>query len=206
MKFDPLKHHRRSIRLKHYDYSREGAYFVTVVTQDRQGVLAEIVTDEIVLTEAGTMVWEIWRAMPTFYPGVEVDACVVMPNHVHGIVVMTGLEKTLASDGQVGSKPGQAPVPAPTEAAAAPAENPMRMSLSEVVHRFKTMTTTRYMAGVHQRGWPGFRKQLWQRYYYEEVIRTVARWNEVRQYIADNPRRWHEDEENLDGRRDRGFS
>jgi putative transposase len=172
VKLDPLKHHRRSIRLPHYDYTRAGAYFVTVVAQDRQCVFAEIVANEAVLTAAGVMVWEVLQALPTHYRGVGVDACVVMPNHVHSIVMLADVEHDVS------------------------ATSPKRLSLPDVVHRFKTMTTTRYIAGVNQHGWPGFRKRLWQRNYYEEVIRSEARWNQVRQYIADNPRRWAEDKEN----------
>jgi putative transposase len=209
VKFDPLKHNRRSIRVPSYDYQRAGAYFITVVAQDRQCLFAGIMENEAVLTKAGAMVLDVWQALPAYYAGVEVDAFVLMPNHVHGIVVLTEMENLLTKGGEGAVGPGQAHSPlryedrsrsrlAPTGESNAIPGSRGRLSLPDVVHRFKTMTTTRYIASVHQDGWPSFRKRPWQRNYYEEVIRSEERWNEVRQYIADNPRRWEEDAENPD--------
>jgi REP element-mobilizing transposase RayT len=73
--------------------------------------------------------------------------------------------------------------------------------LPEVVHRFKTLTTTRYIAGVKELGWPGFRGRVWQRNYYEHIVRDEAALAEIRQYIAMNPARWEQDEENPQGTR-----
>src|SRR3972149_7661939 len=90
MTYDPRRHHRRSIRLPAYDYAQAGAYFVTICTQDRQAVLGEVTCGEMVLNGPGQMVQAIWRELPQRYPGVDVDAFVVMPNHVHGIIVLVG--------------------------------------------------------------------------------------------------------------------
>jgi len=90
MPYEPLRHRRRTIRLKGYDYTRAGAYFVTVCVQGRERLFGEIVDGEMRLNEAGRMVQSVWDESPVHYPGVEVDAFVVMPNHVHGIVVLTG--------------------------------------------------------------------------------------------------------------------
>ena len=90
MKLDSEKRHRRSIRLKGYDYTRDGAYFVTIVTLDRSIVFGEIADDQMQPNAAGRMVQAVWDELPAFYPGVLVDAFVVMPNHIHGIIVLVG--------------------------------------------------------------------------------------------------------------------
>jgi putative transposase len=88
------RHHRRSIRLKGYDYSQAGAYFVTICTQDRACLFGDVVNGEMLLNAAGRMVQTVWDDVPNHYPGVELDAFVVMPNHVHGIVVVAGFAPT----------------------------------------------------------------------------------------------------------------
>jgi REP element-mobilizing transposase RayT len=90
MKYDPQKHHRRSIRLKGYDYSQAGAYFVTIITHDRARLFGEIAEGDMRLNDAGRMIWAEWDALPLRFPTIELDAFVVMPNHVHGIMVLVG--------------------------------------------------------------------------------------------------------------------
>jgi len=85
-KFDPQKHHRRSIRLKGYDYSSEGAYFVTIVTQGREHLFGEIVDQEMILNEAEEMIVKWWNELPNKFPNVILGDFVVMPNHFHGII------------------------------------------------------------------------------------------------------------------------
>lgn len=89
MKFDPQKHHRRSIRLKEFDYAQQGGYFITVVTYQRECLFGEIVNEEMQLNELGKIADECWRAIPEHFPNVELGAYVVMPNHVHGIIEIT---------------------------------------------------------------------------------------------------------------------
>ncbi len=183
MKYNPEQHHRRSIRLKGYDYSQAGAYFVTVCTQDRACLFGDAADGEMRLNDAGRMVHSIWNEMSAFYLGVETDEFVVMPNHVHGIVVLVGVApRGRPVSGQ--AQDGQAQGPAPT------------MSLSDVIHRFKTMTTKRYADGVKTDGWPAFRGRLWQRNYYEHIIRNDESLNRIREYIVNNPLQWALDREN----------
>jgi REP element-mobilizing transposase RayT len=186
VKYDPEKHHRRSIRLKGYDYSQAGAYFATICTQDRACLFGEIVSGEMHLNDAGRMVKTVWDEIPVFYPGVDIDAFVIMPNHIHGIIVLVGAAPRGRPDW--GRAQGQAQGPAPTDTAG--------LSLPDMVHRFKTMTTSRYTDGVKQSGWPPFRGRLWQRNYYEHVIRDRESLKRIREYIADNPARWAFDREN----------
>ena len=93
MPFDPDRHHRRSPRLQGYDYSRPGAYFVTVCVHGRMCLLGDVAGGEVCLSEAGKMVLQTWRELPEHYPGVSIDAAVVMPNHFHGIVILRVVER-----------------------------------------------------------------------------------------------------------------
>lgn len=90
MKYDPEKHHRRSVRLRGYDYSQAGAYFVTICTQNRECLFGDMVDGEMRLNDAGRVVHGVWNDLPDHYAGVKLDAFVVMPNHVHGIIVIVG--------------------------------------------------------------------------------------------------------------------
>mgnify|MGYP000107575884 CR=1 FL=1 len=178
MPFDPEKQHRRSIRLKGYDYSQAGAYFVTICTKDRLCLFGEVLDGEMRLNDAGRMVWDIWNDLPNHYPGVAVDAFIVMPNHVHGIIILVGAGPRACPG--FGQPQGVAPT----------------MGLPDVVHRFKTMTTKRYVDGIRQLGWEPFRGRLWQRNYYEHIIRNEEFLNSIREYILLNPMRWDLDREN----------
>ena len=95
MVYNPDIHHRRSIRFQEYDYSRPGAYFITICTQNREGLFGNIIVGagpracpEMVLNQAGTMVQTVWNEIPTHYTGTEIDEFIVMPNHIHGIIVI----------------------------------------------------------------------------------------------------------------------
>jgi putative transposase len=181
MRSDPNRHHRRSIRLRGYDYTQPGAYFVTICTQNRAYLFGQMVDGEMVLSDGGRMVQTVWDEMPVHYEGVAIETFIVMPNHIHGIIVLVGA----ATGGRPPS--GQAQGPAPT----------IGISLPDVVQRFKTMTTKRYVDGVRQRRWPPFPGRLWQRGYYEHIIRDEESLDRIRQYIDDNPAQWELDRENL---------
>jgi len=179
VRFDPERLHRRSIRLKGYDYSQPGAYFITICTQDRACLFGEVVDGEMRLNDAGQMVQDVWDELPAFYPSVQTDAFIVMPNHIHGIIILVGADPCVCPD-----EIGQPQMIAP------------RLSLPDVVHRFKTMTTKRYIDGVKKFGWTPFRRRLWQRNYYEHIIRNDHALQRIREYIWTNPLRWHLDREN----------
>ena len=88
MAYDPAKHHRRSIRLQGYGYSQPGAYFVTICTQNNEYLFGDVVDGGMVLNDAGQMVQGAWDELPANYPGIETDAFIIMPNHVHGIITI----------------------------------------------------------------------------------------------------------------------
>ncbi len=202
--YDPRIHHRRSIRLKGYDYTQAGAYYITVVTQGRVCLLGEVADGAMVLNDAGHMIQAVWDQIPSHYQGVQTDAFVVMPNHIHGIVILVGAGPRACPDPGVGQRPGadvgQRPGPDvgqhPGPGVGQPQGVAPTMSLADVVHRFKTLTTKRYIDGVKQRGWSPFPGKLWQRNYYEHIIRNETDLNGIRRYIVDNPAGWMQDAEN----------
>jgi putative transposase len=203
MRFHPERHHRRSIRLKGYDYRRAGAYFVTICTQDRAFLFGQVVHDEMQLNDAGKMVYNVWNDLPAFYPGVQTDAFIVMPNHIHGIIILVGADpRVCPAQPSVGVGPRAYPDAGPRAYPGQPQEmgQPQgvapTLGLPDVVHRFKTMTTKRYADGVKRLGWEPFRGRLWQRNYYEHIIRNEESLNRIREYILTNPMRWALDREN----------
>jgi putative transposase len=170
---------RTSMRLRGYDYSVPGAYFVTICVQDRACLFGEVVEGVVRLNLAGLVVESWWGMMPGRFPGVEVDAYVVMPNHLHGVVAMRTTE-----DG-MGRAAGE-------------------VTLSRVVQWFKSGTTAEYRRGVETEGWEPFRGRLWQRTYYDHIVRDERDLERIRTYIEANPGNWHEDEHNPMRRRSKG--
>jgi putative transposase len=109
MLYDPDVHHRRSIRLKGFDYSSVNAYFVTVCVEKRRCQLGEIANSEMVLNECGKVVVECWTDLPNHYSNIQLDQYVVMPNHFHGIIQIGGVE--LKADSVLPERAGYKPAP-----------------------------------------------------------------------------------------------
>jgi putative transposase len=300
MRFDPERHRRRSMRLKGYDYSQAGAYFVTICTQGRACLFGEVVDGEMRLNDAGRMVVAEWERLPALFSNVVLDAFVVMPNHIHGIVILTdpaddatdgataigatisgattggaatggattrvapttagddappvgaglvpalstmagddappvgaGLVPALSTMARDDADPvGAGLVPAPsvpapstpaqsvpapsvpapstpaqsvpapsvpapsTPAQSVPALSTPAPTLGDVIGAFKSRVTVEYIRGVKTFGWTPFDRRLWQRNYYEHIIRNEEALNRIRRYIVENPIRWAFDREN----------
>src|SRR3989338_4418844 len=158
---------RKRLRLPDYDYSSEGAYFVTICTQNRQCLFSNITDGEIRLNEAGKMNQTRWQQLPQRFDNILLDEFIIMPNHVHGIIKIA----------EAGTRP------APT--------------LGAVIGVFKSITTHDYILNVQHHNWPPFPGKLWQRNYYEHIIRNESELNRIRQYILDNPINWDQDPENI---------
>lgn len=189
-KFDPAKHHRRSIRLKGHDYASEGAYFVTIVTQGRECLFGKIIDGEMILNEAGQMVVKWWNELSNKFPDVIAGAFVIMPNHFHGIII---IEKTAGADLRV--CPDRESI---SEHKGEHVGSPRRdVPLSQIMQWFKTMTTNEYIRGVKQLGWHPFVGKLWQRNYYEHIVRNEKSLQRITDYIFANPSRWYKDQENV---------
>ena len=204
MKYDPTKHHRRSIRLKGYDYHNAGAYFVTICTQNRECVLEDPIVNAIIK--------DVWQALPSWFPTIELDEFVIMPNHTHFVVWITDVGTSLADvldadalDADVldvdvldggnmdGGKPHPYKIPKPEKKNTAPA-------LGDVVGAFKSLVFKVYLDWVEIND-PSRRAKFWQHNYYEHIVRNEHELNAIRQYIIDNPINWKMDRDNLENLR-----
>jgi REP element-mobilizing transposase RayT len=182
MKYDPTKHHRRSIRLKGYDYHNAGAYFITICTKNRECILDDPIIDGIINT--------VWQALPSWFPTIELDEFIVMPNHVHFVIWITD---TPLTDFQDRIELGSYKIPKPTRINMAPA-------LGDVVGAFKSLVFKVYLDWIKTND-PTRRAKFWQGNYYEHIIRTDKALNAIRQYIIDNPANWKNDRDNLNNER-----
>jgi len=195
VKYDPTKHHRRSIRLKGYDYTRAGAYFVTICTQDRACLFGNVTDGQMVLNDAGRMIEKWWLDLNRKFSTMETDEYMIMPNHFHGIVVIVGADLCVCpapADAHVSGANGSGAHDSNAHGSNAHAGAP----LPSMIQWFKTMTTNEYIRGVKSRGWPPFAGKLWQRNYYEHIIRNDESLNRIREYIMNNPMQWTLDREN----------
>ena len=152
--------YRKSLRLESYDYSQPGAYFVTLVTHNRNPLFGEITEDEMLLSALGQSVSGSWVWLETRHSYVELDEYVVMPNHLHGIISITDHDK-------------------------------QRKSLGQLIGAFKTKTTKQANLVLSTPG-----QMLWQRNFFERVIRNARELERAREYIANNPMGWRTDNEN----------
>jgi putative transposase len=193
MTYDPQKHHRRSIRLQGYDYAQAGAYYVTMVAEGRERLFGEVVDGEMRLNAAGQMIEKWWLELAHKFPTISLGAYVIMPNHSHGIIIINDVRADVGADLRVGPALKDDNVYMETGAhAGAP-----RPDLPTIVQWFKTMTTNEYMRGVKQLEWPAFNGKLWQRNYYEHIIRNDEDYNRIHLYIESNPLNWSRDKENF---------
>jgi putative transposase len=157
---------RKPTRRADTDYARPGWYFVTLVTRHRYPYFGAIINGVDWLNEAGIVIEEAWLSLPDYVQGIRVDEYMLMPNHLHGIVVI---------------KPHSSAEHLPV--------------LSEVIQVFKSLSTNAYSKGVVDRGWEPFDGHLWQRSFHDQIIRSAEHLNHIRTYIADNPQHWESDHE-----------
>jgi REP element-mobilizing transposase RayT len=307
MSYDARIHHRRSIRLQGYDYAQAGAYFVTMVMQNRECLFGHVAEDQMRLNAAGEMAAAVWAGLAERFPFAELDEFVIMPNHVHGIIVLTGDQPVgdermgdhedrpnegiggrgescirpvgiravmggrtgdgrmgdhedrpnediggtgescirpvgirAAMDGRMGDgrmgdhedRPNYRPNDRANDRANdrpdrtgesrirpgydvteqmgdhkdrpndCPNDRPNDVggtlpgTIGRIVQAYKSITTHEYILGVRQQGWAAFPGKLWQRNYYERIIRNERELDAIRRYIVANPLQWTLDSEN----------
>ncbi|MBI4320491.1 MAG: transposase [Chloroflexi bacterium] len=167
MIYDPERHHRRSTRLREYDYSQPGAYFVTLCSNERKCLFGRIVSTTVELSMAGKIGEEFWLGISGHFPNLELDASVVMPNHVHGIIVIT----------DQGAETARLREP----------------TLGQIIAYYKYQTTKLINLALSTPG-----RTVWQRNYYDRVIRNQRELQTAREYVTNNPAQWELDEENPD--------
>jgi REP element-mobilizing transposase RayT len=217
MQCDNGKHNRRSIRIQGYDYAQAGAYFITICAYQRQCLFGRIVDGRVQLNRWGQIVTEEWLRSEEVRPTVMLDVFVVMPNHLHGIIVLTesvGATRWVAHSehhdpANVGATRWVAQPDSPNVHRQASCRDmrfhaveqratrrvaptgPTRGSIGAIVGQVKPAVSKRVNALRHTPG-----ATLWQRNYYEHIIRDADDYEEIRWYIENNPARWTEDREN----------
>ena len=172
-KSDPKKHHRRSIRLPGYDYSQAGAYYVTIVSYQRDCLFGEILNKEMISNEFGKIADECWHAISGHFTFVELGANVIMPNHVHGIIVIRDDGRGTIYRAPTVEKFGK----------------PIEGSLPTIVRTYKAAVTRRIGRELNATG-------IWQRNYFEHIIRDEKDLQNKTDYINANPSLWDEDDNN----------
>ncbi len=174
-----LQRFRRSMRLQGYDYRQSGAYFVTICTYQRLNTFGTMIDGKMVLSQWGEIVDDEWRRTETVRADVELDAYVIMPNHLHGVVLIVddATANRSANDCHNANLQNTAG------------------SLEQIIGHFKSIATKRIRSVAATREAP-----VWQRGFYEHIIRNEKSLNEIRTYIISNPWRWSEDSLNITGR------
>ena len=178
------KYNRRSIRLQRYDYSLPGAYFITICIHKQKMLLK--------IKDVQMMIRSVWSSLPDRFFSLKLDEFAIMPNHIHAIlcinIVGADLVSALTKADLVSAHNKTTPMSAPT--------------ISRVVQTFKSITTYKYVLGVKENNWPLFDNRLWQRNYYDHIIRSEKSLSYIREYIVNNPIRWEFDKENSQGKMD----
>ena len=147
------------MRLKHYDYSNQGLYFVTICSNGKSCLFGEVDNDKMHLNDSGHILELCWRDLTIRYDTICLHEFIVMPNHVHGIIELKNNDK----------------------------------ALGEIIGAYKSITTNQYIKGVRENNWPSFENKLWQRNYYEHVIRNELSHQKITDYIKYNPAKWCDD-------------
>jgi putative transposase len=212
---------RQSNRLKEFDYTNNGAYFITILTQDRIEQFGEIVNGEMILNDAGRMIDTVWNDLPKLYPNIDIDESIIMPNHFHGIVIInntvgaapcgrpgiTDNDNFINNDlkdenemneliykNEINNPKNQKELIYPNELPDhGRPQGDRPYGLSDAINRFKSFTTHRYSNGVKMGLVKPFNKRLWQRNYYDHIIRNENEQIEIRKYIINNPLSWELD-------------
>jgi len=230
------KYRNESIRIKNYDYSQEGLYFITICTQHRECLFGDIDDGNMILNDAGIMLGKWYFEMENKYPNIRCCEYVAMPNHFHCIItIMTNIENpdvhernrikynktpdahernwikyNKTPDAHVGAPLRGRPSPEKCVVSGSrgrpspekrlidnnlygPNNKKYNASIPQMVDWFKTMTTNGYIRGVKKYNWPRYDRKLWQKNYWEHIIRSEADLIRIREYIKNNPGKWGRD-------------
>ena len=167
---------RQSIRLKNYDYSKSGLYFVTVCTQNRECLFGDVIDEKMILNEFGKIIDNVFKLLLNRHEQIKLDVYQIMPNHINMVIQIVGAGFMPARDERATTRV------APT--------------LGDIIGAFKSLTTHEYILNVKNNGWKPFDIRLWQRNYYEHIIRSKTDLDKIREYIRTNPQMWDRDRNN----------
>jgi putative transposase len=183
MKYNPEKHYRKSIRLTGHDYSQTGAYFVTICTRDRECLFGDVIEKQMILDSLGDIAWHCWFELFKKFNNIRSPAFVVMPNHIHGIIIIQHQVKVHKA--QENQSDGRDLVQQPGWILM---ENPS-LTLGKIIRYYKARATTK----IRKNGVSYFQ---WQRNYYDKIIRNSKEFEQKCNYIKNNPSNWENDEDN----------
>jgi len=166
--YNPKIHHRRSIRLKNYDYASDGAYFATICAQHKEYMFGNVIDGKMVLNSAGKMIKKWLCELENKFKNIELNEYIIMPNHIHLIIfIMVGANLYVCPIG-----------------------------IQRIIQWLKTMTTNECIRNVKQNDWKRFDRKLWQKNYYDRIIRNEKELDKIRKYILENPLKWELDKNN----------
>ncbi|HRH90777.1 MAG TPA: hypothetical protein PLW01_02545 [Agitococcus sp.] len=198
-------YHRRSLRLKGYDYSQAGLYFITVCCQDRACLLGDVILGEMVLNDAGNMIHKQWLKLSQRFNHIQLHEYVVMPNHFHAIIEIIPVD-TLCINSSICTNQNNTDIQYQHNVGiplvgiqnnaiqkGQPQGLPLRKTIGDILDAFKSITTVEYIRGVNTKNWPSFNRRLWQRNYYEHIIRHEQSYQNLSEYICNNPTTWTDD-------------
>jgi len=207
VKYDPRMHHRRSIRLRDYDYSQAGGYFITICTHERQCLFGEITDGKMVMNQFGDLADQLWVDLDNRFPNIELNEYVIMPNHMHGIINIHG-DNSIVEAGfthaPIAQTYGFTPAPIAHTNGFAPAQTDqinrttvgatarVAPTVGDIVGAYKSRVANEYLRIYKSK--KIYMGKLWQRNYYEHIIRSETELNRIRQYIINNPLNWQTDE------------
>lgn len=178
-KYNPAIHHRRSIRLKGYDYSQSGLYFITLCVQDRVCLFGKIENGKIILNKYGEIAHNEWKKTMEIRKNVELLEFIVMPNHFHAIVRLLGRGELHSPDNTLGNK----------GVCDTPLQSPSQ-TIGAIVRGYKSSVTKQINTSLSE---VNSFQQIWQRNYYEHIIRNEQSYQNISEYIVNNPAKWAED-------------
>ncbi len=196
-----IHRHRKLNRLKNFNYSSSGYYFVTICTKNRECLFGEIVKGKMVLNRAGLILNKYWLELQNKFKNISLDVYQIIPNHIHGIVIIDDVGNDLRVVPNVDKVRhiGRTLQNGAIQNVTIQNDSfPIRQQqlLFRIVRWFKTMTTNQYIKGVINNQFSRFNKQLWQKSFYDHIIRNEESLIRIREYIKNNPKKWVEDEEN----------
>jgi REP element-mobilizing transposase RayT len=185
-------HHRRSIRLKGFDYSSPGYYFITICTQNRECFFGRISQGMLKLNEAGKMIEIEWKNLTKQFNYIRLDSFIIMPNHLHGIINITGgppfgsINEYYLNHEEITKNLNLIKNTSGT----------LKNSIGRIIQRFKSISTVKYIESVRLHHWPFFEKHLWQKNFHDHIIRNMEELKTMRRYIMNNPMKWESDKDN----------
>ena len=192
MKYNPNIHHRRSVRLRGYDYAKEGMYFVTICCKEKIHFFGEVKNEKMELNEFGNIAHQLWENLPERWPHIILGAFQIMPNHMHGVLLIqrptTNEDTTTLNRSNL-----YAPSSLPDEKPFSKFQWATRPYLGQIIGAYKSMVSTECLKSHKEKTPENWLDKIWQRSFDERIIRSEEAFEKITNYIIKNPAKWKED-------------